>query len=1074
MKKRFSGLMLTALLGMCQLSARAEDIDLFNGTSADQSIAPNLLLVLDNAASFSASANQTSCRIGNENVVLSLNGSVGGVEQCALYNVVRQLDLSNAVNLGVMVYNGPSIVDYQNQACGSNGDGGCLVYPLTRIDNETTRTAVLDWIRTWQTSNGGDGSKWIKASRQRTGATMQEAWAYFYGKKGLSGTNYASIKPDIRCKNFMVFIGNAVGAQGSPGDSTGDAGPKNALEGTNTDTLKNANPNATTAQKALLTLRSGITPANTSCGLASVAESNHENVGFYADEWTRYMNAQRISTYTVGFIDSQCKPEYAWLLSSMAKNGGGTYFQATSYEQLVNALNTIVSEVRSVNSVFAAVSLPVSVNSQGTYLNQVFVGLFRPDPNGLPRWYGNLKQYRMGFYQGAFSLLDAGDTTTPNGYPAISAAGAEFLSECARSFWTPLDQDDYWVLNTVQNCSSTDAKSNYKDGNMVEKGGQAYVLRTTSPADRVVKTCDSTVSSCTTLTDFNASNSALTTTTMGLPSSSSPITNTTLIAWARGQNVALEPGHKNGTPSSPGTDLASTDMRPSVHGDIVHSRPAAINFGSTDDNSKVVVFYGGNDGMLRAINGNRTAAFNVNGVSTQAGKEFWSFLPPEFYTKLYRRYRNEAGDRITASNPKDYAMDGPITAYRESSTTDALLYVGLRRGGRSLYAFQVNKDTMNITLTWKRGCVGTGSGNCDSTGQFTGIGQTWSAPQVFRARGVTGPVLIFGGGYDTCEDTVPASCGGGSTGKQFYVMKADGEHQKTLSTERPVIADVTVVPDEDGYAKYIYGVDLGGNLYRISGPKNESTGIYAAIGSNAPSTWQIRTIARLGCTKDEDTCDNNRKFMFAPDVVWDGTSYVLLLGSGDREKPTNTSNPTSNYFFMIKDRPDLSETAHLADSGCSRTTSLCLNSLVAVERGGSATASAVAEKKGWYLALNSNEQVVTGALAVFGTVYFTTHEPQAASSNACVPNLGKSRAYAIKYATAGNARTDSNDAFVLREDAGLAPDLVAGRVTLDASDGGSTVPFCIGCDGPIKPSQPIPPGLIKNPAKIRSYWYLQK
>ena len=114
--------------------------------------------------------------------------------------------------------------------------------------------------------------------------------------------------------------------------------------------------------------------------------------------------------------------------------------------------------------------------------------------------------------------------------------------------------------------------------------------------------------------------------------------------------------------------------------------------------------------------------------------------------------------------------------------------------------------------------------------------------------------------------------------------------------------------------------------------------------------------------------------------------------------------------------------------------------------------------------------MIDESAAVFGTVYFTTHEPKAAASNACVPNLGTSRAYAVKYTNAGVART-SGDLFIEREDAGLAPDLVVGKVTLDNN---STVPFCIGCDGPIKPSQPVPPGHINNPAKIRSYWYIQK
>ena len=48
------------------------------------------------------------------------------------------------------------------------------------------------------------------------------------------------------------------------------------------------------------------------------------------------------------------------------------------------------------NSVFASASLPVSVNTQGTFLNQVYIGVFRPDADALPRWPGNLKQYKLG------------------------------------------------------------------------------------------------------------------------------------------------------------------------------------------------------------------------------------------------------------------------------------------------------------------------------------------------------------------------------------------------------------------------------------------------------------------------------------------------------------------------------------------------------------------------------------------------------------------------------------------------------------------------------------------------------
>src|SRR3569832_2058281 len=213
-------------------------------------------------------------------------------------------------------------------------------------------------------------------------------------------------------------------------------------------------------------------------------------------------------------------------------------------------------------------------------------------------------------------MLDA------DGAAAISGSGSEFIGSCARSYWTPTATatgDGYWSTYTDSNCTGYAATSNSPDGNLVEKGGEAYVLRTTSPASRTLKTCSSTFASCTSLTDFNTSNSALTTTLFGVSTSTAL---TSLINWSRGQNNQM-PGE---SASVNGASITSTDMRPSIHGDVVHSRPAALNFG-TDASPKVVVFYGGNDGVFRAINGNRTASFTANSSSTvAAGAEFWGFV----------------------------------------------------------------------------------------------------------------------------------------------------------------------------------------------------------------------------------------------------------------------------------------------------------------------------------------------------------------------------------------------------------------------------------------------------------------
>lgn len=795
------------------------------------------------------------------------------------------------------------------------------------------------------------------------------------------------------------------------------------------------------------------------------------------------MREQNITTYTIGVISSACKAEYAWILNSTATQGGGKYFPTTNFAQLKAAFETILSEVQSTNSAFASVSLPVSVNTQGTYLNQVFIGMFRPDADSLPRWAGNLKQYKMGMLNGALKLLDA--STTPTS--AISASGSDFIAECARSFWTPAlaDTDTYWNYFLKPNCTGYAAASNTPDGNIVEKGGQAYMLRSMTPANRRVTTCSPVFASCTSLTPFNTSS-----TTNGLLGSSgstdtgTTVTQTTLVNWARGLNSKTLPTNDESA------TVAATAMRPSVHGDVVHSRPVAINFG-TDAIPRVMVFYGANDGALRAINGNRPDknAANIGTVAAGPGQEMWAFIPPEFYSSIKRLYDNTStilvrdgtGATKIAGTAKSYGMDGTIVGHKTASG-DAWIYATMRRGGRAMYAFTVNSSTLAVTLKWKRGCginsttdgSATTCTNDGTNGDFTRIGQTWAAPKVIFASGYlsgNSPLLVMGGGYDaSCEDAMSYSCTTATTtGNRIYIMDADsGVLKNTFSTDRGVTGDVVFIKDSSGKVTFGYAADLGGNVYRISGISAN-----VAIGSTDPSLWTITKIASLGCaTATTCTAPANRKFIFGPDVTVDGATNVLLLGSGDREKPLNTANTTSNYFFKINDKP--TETGYLStesSANCPGASVMCLNSLLPVTSGTIATTANLNTKKGWYLALQANEQVVTSAVTVFGEVYFSTHQPKVTAQGSCSANLGNTRSYSVLYKNGAKPDGTTGDPFVLLTGGGLPPSPVAGKVTLDD---GTTVPFIIGALGPLETKQLTGAAGTSNLSKIRSYWYIQK
>ncbi len=465
------GLMMS-LLGIAS-SIHAEDIDIYSDNAASAGV-PNVLFVLDNAANFSASAGNCTYVDGT---APTLNGTAGGIEQCALYNVISGLP-EGSVNIGLMVYNDNGMRDFQGLNCGG-ANGGCLAQPLTLMSG-AAKTNFLAWIKTWVTSGAGYN---IKAAGKRTASTMQEAWAYYAGRQGMSGRNYTA--PPAGCqKNFVIFIGNAFSTSGGAGDG-GTASPNDALA---------VAPGVTADQKAIITIPSGSYGTSAfSCGNYTMG-NNHSDL--YADEWARYMkqtdiyttldDKQGITTYTVGLLGPSCQPDYPALMTSMAKVGGGKYFATSSYDEIATAILKILNEIQAVNSVFSSASLPVSVNAQGTYLNQIFLGMFRPDASANPRWVGNLKQYQF--------ILEHSDPTKPNpntatlklgdsavpAKAAISSAGTGFITPGAISYWTKKnigtapDSSGGFFINDARGAGGA---FDSPDGELVEKGGAAQQLR---------------------------------------------------------------------------------------------------------------------------------------------------------------------------------------------------------------------------------------------------------------------------------------------------------------------------------------------------------------------------------------------------------------------------------------------------------------------------------------------------------------------------------------------------------------------------------------------------------------------
>ncbi|MBA2674044.1 PilC/PilY family type IV pilus protein [Ramlibacter sp.] len=1037
-------LALVALL-LTVTTAQAEDIDLFVGTRATSGGQPNVLFVVDNTANWS---------------------SPFTAEKTALVNTFSSLT-TGTFNIGMMMFT--------ETGGGNSGDDGAYVRAAVREMNATNKSLYAAMINALDVGND-------KSNSGKVGKAMQEAYLYFAGLAPYAGNgkakadytgNLTTRVTPAALRAVWALPGNALNSVNAtrynPPASAATCGGKNYIIYISNGAAQDSTSDTTASTRALSAL--GGNTAEISISPSGSAENP-------ADEWARFMKASSlgITVYTIDVnkVTTGQGPGWTALLKSMAQQSGGTYYDvAGSVSGIEEAVGSILSEIQSVNSVFASVSLPVSVNTQGTYLNQVFVGMFRPDPDANPRWAGNLKQYQLGYIGTDLKMLDADSRAAINNQTG-------FITECARSFWTPTTTNTLWSNKSWQqgttfcippsgSASDLYKASDFPDGNIVEKGGEGYKLR--QQTTRVVKTCGSTMATCASsasLADF--SSSSVSAAQLGAASTTE---RDNIINWVKGVDVQS---------ANAGTGAATGTLRRDVHGDVVHSRPVAVNLG-TDNAPQVAVFYGANDGLLRAVNGNKTDAIG----SVPAGGEMWAFAPPEFYGKFERLYTNAASDRISypggpsGGSPKGYGMDGPITAFKGTigGVSKTFIYASMRRGGNAIYAFDVSNTLTtpaSPTFKWKIGCASTGSADC-STG-MSGIGQTWSSPKLFTTAGYgsgASPLLIFGGGYDTCEDSDPHTCnasGYTSKGAAVYVVDANtGTVVKTFSTgnNRGIIADVTLVRDSAGQALYGYTSDLGGNVYRIT---------FDSAGS---SSWTMTRIAALGCATTS-TCTTNRKFMFAPSVVAVSGGYDIMLGSGDREKPLvsyTAASAATNYFFMFKDQPASAAADYPGTADCG-TAVICLASLYGITTTDTPTTDQLATKKGWYLGLNSTEQVVTSALTIFGVVTFSTHQPQGTSSGTTctTTGLGTSRVYNVSYLNAASANGTTSRYEHLSGD-GLPPSPVGGMVTLTSGQNGAagevTVPFCIGCskESPLEGKQPTSTGSVVRP-KGRLYWYIQK
>ncbi len=848
------------------------------------------------------------------------------------------IDSNINVRIGMMVFNGNN----------SSPDGGRVVARISKLDDawRTSLKATVAQVSGWIDPTGSTtSSSYSNMNYTPLSETLYEAYRYLSGKTVDYGgsnwdtgnsaglTNYPRPFPDICAEDtsnsaycagydystttvssINTWYGNVTkGTYISPfkyecqqayvvivtdGDPTNDTSAKTAI-----DTL-NGGFNTTTNKPNVVysTPTQGGDTGDTSDRLDDLAGYMYNN-DLISD--TTLSGTQRVLTYTVGFGNG-ISTSGLDLLKRTADAGHGAYYDATDANNLATALQSAIIDIQTTSSSFAAPSLSVNAFNKLYNGDDIYFALFKP--SSTVEWDGNIKKLH---------LCNTSDVTTykctygeiidANGNPAIDPANLR-IKDTSQSYWSTTTDGGTVTAGGVGDAITNQTPGgrtlytytgDYTTGLASEQTGfqitasSSGTMYTDATTDYTLLDSSGTISTLSTTTDKN-----------------NAVTNT--INWMLGYNYG------------------SSSVQRWPFSDPLHSRPVAITYGDIGgDTSKPItkLFVATNDGQIHMLN-------------DSTGKEEWSFIPKELLGMQYKLSQDADG-----THP--YGADGTPTFLINDINNDGIIdpsvgdyvymYIGMRRGGRNIYCFDVTPSSTltsaTSTFTPKLKWVIQGG----TTTGYSRLGYTWSSPQVATIRtkcnlsgcnagdSVATTVLLFGGGYNPGQDTgnfantpstdpygaddgaVPSGMGNAiyiadpATGALIWDAGSDSSSTLVLSNMKYSIpSDLSLLDsDGDGAVDRIYVGDMGGQVWRVdlssqidTGANGTSTGfIFADLvcqwtGSSAPYTRDCSTTT---LTSDQSW----RKVFYPPDVVQMNDSYystnstydIVAVVTGNRADP---------------------------------------------------------------------------------------------------------------------------------------------------------------------------------------------
>ena len=439
-------------------SGRAEDIDIFKGGGAEDPSPPKILIILDNTAKWSAqdqgwnkNAVLANCGAdaactGYVNQVFGNNANLdqGQVELAALKLVLNELVCAAPspmkVNLGIMMLK-PTKGSYANDAgtrINASGLSGFIRRAVLPLDTQRCATLIADLDYLFDQVTNAD---WKAPVNANYGGALFDAFKYFGGHtnpaaagSGTAGSPVGHIS--FGPKRFATPEGLEEASAFSDSPPLTYLSPISA-------------PSASTCggKNHILLIGNGYPDAD-DAGLLTGLGYSWDNAQFaraasgrLGEVWARFLattdvspvaGQQTLVTSALNVLGAAEDTHQTALLKSMARNGNGSYYEVGgSLGALIASLQNYFIAINAANQSFAPPALPAALGSGGFKLNQVYLGLFRPEKR--PRWFGNLKLYR--YYQ------DPINPTNPDGTPRVLLADSQATPVALPSGTAPLADD---------------------------------------------------------------------------------------------------------------------------------------------------------------------------------------------------------------------------------------------------------------------------------------------------------------------------------------------------------------------------------------------------------------------------------------------------------------------------------------------------------------------------------------------------------------------------------------------------------------------------------------------------------